>query len=103
MKQQFLKILVLNTAKTMVGYFGSLVRKYSPLGKRFVQLEDIYNYLAISDKVSTSGQPTEDEFKLFIESLDFLFPYDKTFIFLCKIHGKNHFLVLFLYHCVSFR
>lgn len=56
--------MFLNTAKTMAGYFGSLVRKYSPLGKRFGQLEDIYNYLPISDKVSTSGQPTEDEFKL---------------------------------------
>jgi protein tyrosine phosphatase (PTP) superfamily phosphohydrolase (DUF442 family) len=56
--------MFLNTVKTMAGYCNSLVRKYSPLGKKTGQLEDIYNYLPVNDKVSTSGQPTEEEFKL---------------------------------------
>lgn len=56
--------MTINTIKTTTGYLLSLVRKYSPLSAQAATLEDIYNYLPISDKLSTSGQPSEEQFEL---------------------------------------
>lgn len=54
----------LNTIKTTAGYLVSLARKYSPLTAQAEKLEDIYNFLPISDKLYTSGQPSEAQFAL---------------------------------------
>jgi protein tyrosine phosphatase (PTP) superfamily phosphohydrolase (DUF442 family) len=54
----------LNTFKTTLGYLKSLMRKYTPLDMSADRLEDIYNYLPISDLISTSGQPTEKQFEI---------------------------------------
>lgn len=53
-----------STFKTMLGFFRSLVGKYTPLEFRSESLEDIYNHLKISKFISTSGQPTEKHFSL---------------------------------------
>ncbi|KZZ44859.1 hypothetical protein A3758_02625 [Oleiphilus sp. HI0118] len=60
----------LNTLKTTSGYLLSLIRKYSPLAAqaKSKSLEDIYNYLPISDRLSTSGQPSEAQFALIKEA-----------------------------------
>lgn len=50
-----------NTVRTIVGYWASLLRKHLRLGSRREALADIYNYLQISDTLSTSGQPTEGQ------------------------------------------
>ncbi|WP_231871650.1 hypothetical protein, partial [Oleiphilus sp. HI0079] len=59
-----------NTLKTTSGYLLSLIRKYSPLSAqaKSKSLEDIYNYLPISDRLSTSGQPSEAQFALIKEA-----------------------------------
>lgn len=54
----------LNTARTTLGYLRSLLGKYTPLQFRADSLGDIYNYLVLSDRISTSGQPTERQFAL---------------------------------------
>lgn len=56
--------MALNTVKTTLGYIRSLFGKYTSLQFRARSLDDIYNYLEISDSVSTSGQPTEQQFAL---------------------------------------
>lgn len=54
----------LNTVKTTLGFFKSLLGKYTPLEFKANALEDIYNYLEISELISTSGQPTAKQFAL---------------------------------------
>lgn len=53
-----------NTIKTTMGYLKSLVRKYTPLDANAESLEDIYNYLPIDERISTSGQPSEKQFEI---------------------------------------
>ncbi|MCH2159908.1 MULTISPECIES: protein tyrosine phosphatase family protein [unclassified Oleiphilus] len=59
---------VSKTITTTAGYLVSLIRKYTPLSAKSETLEDIYNYLPISDLVTTSGQPSEAQFALIKES-----------------------------------
>lgn len=59
---------MLNTVKTTLGYFGAVVEKYTPLRMSGNSIEDTYNYLKISDSLTTSGQPTESQFHLIRES-----------------------------------
>ena len=51
----------LNTARTILGYWRSLLHKHLRLRSRKTALTDIYNYLKISETLSTSGQPTEEQ------------------------------------------
>lgn len=53
---------MLNTLKTTLGYAITLVSKYTPLKFDKNSLHGIYNYLPISDTLTTSGQPTEKQF-----------------------------------------
>ncbi|MBI9091763.1 MAG: protein tyrosine phosphatase family protein [Desulfobacterium sp.] len=55
---------MLNTAKTTLGFFGSLIRKYTPLQYKENSVEDIFNYLNINDTLSCSGQPGKNQFPL---------------------------------------
>ena len=50
--------------KTTIGYLKTLIGKYTPVqvGKNY--LDGIYNYRRYNDHLSTSGQPTEEQFKL---------------------------------------
>lgn len=58
----------MNTLKTIIGFLISLLRKYTPLKLGRDSIEGIYNYLLINETVSTSGQPTEDQFKIIKDS-----------------------------------
>ena len=53
-----------NTFKTTWGYIASLLGKHTGLGRGGKNLQDIYNYLPINERISTSGQPTEKQFEL---------------------------------------
>jgi protein tyrosine phosphatase (PTP) superfamily phosphohydrolase (DUF442 family) len=53
-----------NTLKTIVGFLGTLLSKYTPLKLSKNTLESIYNYHAISSTLTTSGQPSEEQFLL---------------------------------------
>jgi protein tyrosine phosphatase (PTP) superfamily phosphohydrolase (DUF442 family) len=55
---------MLNSAKTMLGFFAVVVEKYTPLSFGGNSLEEPYNYLQISELIATSGQPTEKQFRL---------------------------------------
>lgn len=56
--------MALNTVKTILGFLRSLLGKYTPLQPRAESLDDIYNYLEIDSRISTSGQPTGRQFEL---------------------------------------
>ncbi|MGB1258078.1 MAG: protein tyrosine phosphatase family protein [Thiolinea sp.] len=53
-----------NTFKTLLGFVASVLEKYTPLQISGGKLEDTYNYLRIDDRIATSGQPTESQFRL---------------------------------------
>ena len=55
--------MVANTVKTVFGYGVSLLAKHTPLKFSKDNIEGIYNYLPITDGLSTSGQPTEQQFE----------------------------------------
>ena len=52
------------TAKTILGFLGSVLEKYTPFKFYGDSVEDIYNYLEIGDNLATSGQPNEKQFAL---------------------------------------
>ena len=56
--------MALNTIKTTLGFVRTLVGKYTTIEFRSDSLQDIFNYLIISEYISTSGQPTEKQFSL---------------------------------------
>ena len=49
-------------ARTLWGYFGTLIAKYLGLKRGRADIDSIFNYVQITDKLSTSGQPTEEQF-----------------------------------------
>lgn len=56
--------MALNTLKTTLGFCRTLVSKYTTIEFKSESLQDIFNYLEISESISTSGQPTEKQFAL---------------------------------------
>jgi len=56
--------VALNTLKTTFGFFRTLLGKYTTIEFRSDSVQDIFNYLRISEYISTSGQPTEKQFAL---------------------------------------
>ncbi len=57
-----------NLARTLWGYVASLLGKYTGLRRGSSGLEDIFNYLRISERIATSGQPTEAQFRTIREA-----------------------------------
>ena len=53
-----------NTLRTVLGYLRTMITRYTPLDLSRASLEGIFNYLPISDSITTSGQPTEAQFEL---------------------------------------
>jgi len=51
-----------STTKTIWGFLVSLIGKYTPIKFGGDTIEDVFNYLKISETLSTSGQPTEKQF-----------------------------------------
>jgi protein tyrosine phosphatase (PTP) superfamily phosphohydrolase (DUF442 family) len=54
---------MINTIKTTFGFLIAALEKYTPLKFRGDSIEDVYNYLKISEYIATSGQPTEAQFR----------------------------------------
>ena len=52
----------LTTIRTITHYFGTVIAKYLGLKRGRPDLESIFNYVKITDTLSTSGQPTEEQF-----------------------------------------
>ena len=52
------------TLKTTIGFLASILGKYTPLSFEKNSLKGIYNYLRISENLTTSGQPSENQFAL---------------------------------------
>jgi protein tyrosine phosphatase (PTP) superfamily phosphohydrolase (DUF442 family) len=57
-----------NTLKTIVGFLGTLLSKYTSLELSKDTLEGIYNYHVITPTLTTSGQPSEKQFDLIKKS-----------------------------------
>lgn len=53
-----------STTKTTLKFLHSIVRRCSPFPIPDLSVEDIFNYLNYSDMLSSSGQPTQDQFTL---------------------------------------
>ena len=52
-----------NTFKSSIGFLGTLIERHTPLKFRSSRPESVFNYLALSDDVATSGQPTKAQFE----------------------------------------
>ena len=50
---------IYNTLKTVVGFFSTMITRYTPFDLSRDSLEGIFNYLPIRESLLTSGQPTE--------------------------------------------
>ena len=59
-----------NTIRTLIQYFASIWSKYTGLGQAAggAELSDIFNYVAISDQIGSSGQPTPEQFRSISEA-----------------------------------
>lgn len=52
-----------STSRTVIGYLRTIFTRYTPLDLSRASLDGIFNYLPISDSITTSGQPTEVQFE----------------------------------------
>ncbi len=52
-----------NTLRTTLGFLATLITRYTPLDLSKPSVEGIFNHLRISDALTTSGQPTEEQFQ----------------------------------------
>lgn len=48
-----------STLVTSLGFMGTFLERWLPTSLRSAKIEDIFNYLPLSDTLATSGQPTE--------------------------------------------
>jgi protein tyrosine phosphatase (PTP) superfamily phosphohydrolase (DUF442 family) len=53
-----------NTIKSIIRFYKSVIRKYSPLKLKDRSIEDIVNHISYNDTYSSSGQPTKQQFVL---------------------------------------
>ncbi len=58
---------MLNTIKTTLRFFGSVIRKYTPMKSKDNSIEEVLNYLNYSNTLSSSGQPRKNQFSLIQE------------------------------------
>jgi len=56
--------MTLNTLRTTFGYVATLLRKIGILRLDSPSVQRIYNYVPISNTLSTSGQPSESDLRL---------------------------------------
>ena len=57
-------ILSTRTFKTVVGYVATLLRRVGLLRYEARSIEQIYNYVRISERLGTSGQPSAQELQM---------------------------------------
>jgi protein tyrosine phosphatase (PTP) superfamily phosphohydrolase (DUF442 family) len=56
--------MAINTLKTTLGFMATMLRKSGLIKLESDTLEGIYNYVPISGKISTSGQPSPAELQM---------------------------------------
>ncbi len=59
---------MLNTIKTSMGFYGSVIRKYLPIKPVDNSIEDVLNFINYNKNLSSSGQPTANQFPLIREA-----------------------------------
>ena len=60
-----------NTLKTILGFFKTLIGRYTPISFESASLQGIFNFLPISETLVTAGQPTEKQFQ-YVKDAGFL-------------------------------
>ena len=58
----------IRTIKTLTHFFGTVIAKHLGIKRGRPELESIFNYVKITDNLSTSGQPTEEQFTSIAEA-----------------------------------
>ena len=53
---------MINTVKSIIRFYKSVIRKYSPIKAKDNSIEGIVNYIKCNDRFSFSGQPTKNQF-----------------------------------------
>jgi protein tyrosine phosphatase (PTP) superfamily phosphohydrolase (DUF442 family) len=53
---------MINTAKSILRFYKSVISKYSPIKAKDNSIESIVNYIRCNDSLSFSGQPTKRQF-----------------------------------------
>lgn len=53
----------LNTLRTSFGFLGTLIERFTPLKFSKTGAEHVFNYLQMTDRLATSGQPTRAQFE----------------------------------------
>ncbi|MBL4674429.1 MAG: protein tyrosine phosphatase family protein [Arenicella sp.] len=56
--------MYINTFKTILGFFRSVLHRRNPFAQTDVSIDSIYNFLVIEGLFATSGQPSETQFEL---------------------------------------
>ncbi|MEM9738644.1 MAG: protein tyrosine phosphatase family protein [Pseudomonadota bacterium] len=52
-----------NTFRTTFGFVGTLIEKYTPMTSSKPSADSVFNYLKLSDRLATSGQPSRAQFE----------------------------------------
>jgi len=55
--------MALNTVRTILGFLGTLMERFTPLKLSKDSAESVFNLLQITDTLATSGQPTRAQFE----------------------------------------
>ena len=55
---------MINTIKSILRFFKSVVGEYSPIKSKVNSVESVVNYMKYNDSFSSSGQPTKHQFSL---------------------------------------
>lgn len=53
-----------NPVQTIINFFKLTISRYSGLNLMGEKIEDIFNFLKLTDVIATSGQPTEKQFAI---------------------------------------
>ena len=53
----------LNTLRTSFGFVGTLIERFTPLTFSKTGAQHVFNYLQMTDRLATSGQPTRAQFE----------------------------------------
>jgi len=57
-------VLAIKMIKVILDMLKLLIYKHTPLNPKQTSVEDICNHFAVSENLSTSGQPTQEHFKI---------------------------------------
>lgn len=63
-----MSMTTVRTINTMTKFVGTIIVKHLGLKRGRPELESIFNYVKITDNLSTSGQPTEEQFSSIAEA-----------------------------------